>query len=87
MVVNVYYSILDDFEIKENSICVWSNKYDNFNHLALAKIACAQDPNCIGIHDQTGDGNGPFQLCKYGLVTPESSVLSCIYKKKNYEGW
>ena len=72
--------------MKNHSVCVWSNMYDNYNNLGLAKIACNNDIHCIGVYDKTCDKNGPFQLCKRGFVTPEVTALSCIHKKKEYEG-
>ena len=69
-----------------HSVCVWSNIYDNFNHLGLAKIRCNKDVQCIGIYDKTCDNSGPFQLCKHGFVTPAVSVSSCIHKKNEYKG-
>ena len=73
---------LDEFEAKKNSTCAY--EYHNFNFLGSAEIACNEDPQCIGIYDKQGEGNGPFQLCKYGFFTPELQVSACVYRKKSY---
>ena len=85
--IKFYSFIADDFKLKEYSACARSNIYDNFNHLSLAKNACNQDPQCIGVYDRKGDNTGPFQLCRHGFITPDVTVSSCIYKKRSYIGW
>ena len=82
----MYLWISDDFILKNGSICVWSNVYNNYKHLALAKMACSHDNQCAGIYEEICDISGTYQLCKHGFVTPDVPVFSCIYKKKEYNG-
>ena len=82
--IHWYSKTSDAFALKKHSVCVWAHTYDYYYHLALAKIACTQDIQCVAVIDKKCDNGGPFQLCKYGFVTPEKTVSSCIHKKKTY---
>ena len=77
---------LDDFILRNNSICQSLLEYDPFELLNFAELACEKDPYCIGITDNNCDKIGPFHLCKTGFLTLESYTPSCVYQKEEYIG-
>ena len=60
-----------------------SNTFDQHELLSVAKISCANDPNCIAIYEPSCDKNGPFTLLKNNFVKSLYGT-NCIYKKKKY---
>ena len=58
-----------------------SNIFDRYEQLNAAKVACANDSNCIAIYEPFCDKNGPFMLLKDNFVT-SAYGNNCIYKKK-----
>ena len=68
---------------KENSRIDISNTYNQYDDLTVAKNACLNDSQCIGIYDSSCDKTGPFLLLTYGFMTSIVGV-NCVYKKKTY---
>ena len=77
---------LDSFVVKANIKIDESNKYDNYERLNFAEIACEKDSHCIGIYDASCDQNGPFELLVRGFMTSNSMTSDCIYAKKRHDG-
>ena len=63
-----------------------SNKYGHHDRLNFAEIACENDSHCIGIYDDSGEQNGPFELVTRGFMTSRSKKSSIIHAKKRYDG-
>ena len=60
-----------------------SNTFEQHDNFSDAKIACANDSNCIAIYEAFCDKNGPFMLLKNSFVVSVYGT-DCIYKKKRY---
>ena len=60
-----------------------SNTYNRYDTLSVAKMACTNETECIGIYEAFCDKDGPFELLKNNFVT---SIFgrNCIYKKTDY---
>ena len=62
-----------------------SNKYNSYDQLDFAAIACKNDSECIGIYDESCDGKGPFQHIRRGFKRSSHSP-NCIHQKEGNDG-
>ena len=60
-----------------------SNTYGEYNSLNVAKMACLNDTQCMGVYEASCNKNGPFALFKNNFVTKLYGV-NCIYKRIMY---
>ena len=75
----------DDVVVYKNIMLDTSIKYEEYQNLESAEIACRNDTECIGIYDKNCDEDGPFLPIRSGFMDSKYQP-DCIYKKKSYEG-
>ena len=75
----------DDFVVYKNIVLDTSIKYDRYQNLDSAEMACRNDTECIGIYDENCDEDGPFLPIRSFFMDIKYQP-NCIYKKRSYEG-
>ena len=73
--------ISDEFTKRENSYC--SVSHGSYEHILAAKIDCASDDKCIGIHEAYIDQKIILRLCRNGFVTSYTQKSVIHQKDKN----
>ena len=83
---NDLYTTDYGFVRKEHSSCREKNTYGSYGLFMLAEMDCENDPECIGIQDNSQDSKGfKFQLCQKGYITSYATT-SVIHTKIRYHG-
>jgi len=62
-----------------------TNKYNSYDRLDFAAMACKNDSECVGIYDEGCDNSGPFQHIRRGCRRSDY-LPNCVYKKTRYDG-
>ena len=79
--------LLDDFIVYKRSTLDGQEellKYDRSeNGNDSAEMTCNGNMDCIGVHDENCDKEGPLVLARKGFMTADSGQ-NCVYKKKKY---